>query len=120
MQINVRYSCGMQNQKIPRKEPERRYWIIYQLRLKGYSLASLGRKLGLSREAPRKALIFPYPKMEKFIGSILDIPPHIIWPERYNDKGIPNRPLGRRPKIKHASLKSTMPRKLGKQGKGRG
>lgn len=73
----------------------RKEWVKYQLRLKGYSLAALGRVLGVSRSAPVLALRQPYPRIERAIADILGLEPAAIWPERYDAEGNPNRPMGR-------------------------
>ncbi len=74
---------------------KRRAWIIYQLSLRDHTLASLARDAGISRQAIWQALIKPYPKVEKIIAKSLDIPPHSLFPERYDDDGQPNRKRGR-------------------------
>lgn len=87
---------------IPITEPQRRAWIKYQLELRGYTLSSLARELGVSRHAPKLALDRPYPRMERAIAERLELDPAQIWPERYDASGKPNRPLGRPRKIKEA------------------
>ncbi len=64
-------------------DKKRRAWIKYQLEMKGYSLASLGLKHGLSRSCVRQAFVKPYPKMERLIAHTLGLRPEEIWPERY-------------------------------------
>lgn len=81
--------------EIPTTEPQRRAWIKYQLELRGYSLSSLARELGVSRHAPKLALDRPYPRMERAIAEKIELRPEQVWPERYDEHGKPNRPLGR-------------------------
>ncbi|MCB2189875.1 MAG: helix-turn-helix domain-containing protein [Deltaproteobacteria bacterium] len=78
---------------IPTSEYERAEWIKYQLRLKGYTLARLGREIGVDRCTPGRALQRPYPKMERAIAEKLALHPKDLWPERYTPNGQPNRPL---------------------------
>lgn len=86
---------------IPQEPEKRRAWIKYQLELSGHSLSSLARELGVSRHAPKLALDKPYPRMERAIATKIGFPPEVIWPERYNEHGLPNRTLGRPKKISH-------------------
>jgi len=67
-------------------------WIKYQLRLRGYSLGSLSREKGLSRNAVARLLYRPWPRVERAIAEKLEIPPEILWPDRYDENG---RPLTR-------------------------
>ncbi|MBU4276142.1 MAG: helix-turn-helix domain-containing protein [Proteobacteria bacterium] len=81
-------------------------WIKYQLRRRGYTLTSLGREHGVSRHAVSLALRRPYPKMEAIIAKALGLPPAELWPDRYDQQGNPNRPLGRPQKPAASNLKN--------------
>ncbi len=96
----------------------RKEWVKYQLRLKGYSLAALGRKLGVSRSAPVLALRQPYPRVERAIADILGMEPAAIWPERYDADGNPNRPMGR-PKKFITTATENHKTAVGRNGNGR-
>lgn len=61
----------------------RREWIKFQLKLVGSSFAEIGRKHGLTRHAPKRALYISYPKMERAIAAEIGMKPEQIWPERY-------------------------------------
>ena len=61
----------------------RREWIKFQLKLRGSSFAKIGRKYGLTRHAPKRALYISYPKMERAIAAEIGMTPAQIWPERY-------------------------------------
>lgn len=64
--------------------------IIAALKKNGTSLAALSRHEGLSSSTLANALSRPWPKGEWLIAQALDIPPDVIWPERYFDeKGAP-------------------------------
>ncbi|EPW5459230.1 helix-turn-helix domain-containing protein [Enterobacter hormaechei] len=60
--------------------------IIAALKKHGTSLAALSRKAGLSSSTLANALTRPWPKGELLIAQALDIPPDVIWPERYFDE----------------------------------
>ncbi len=85
----------MDNSDVPRNPEHRREWIKYQLRLRGYTLKALGQELRVSRHAVKLALIKPYPRLEQAIAAKIGVPPHYIWPERYDAAGHPSRPKGR-------------------------
>ncbi|MDQ2069345.1 helix-turn-helix domain-containing protein [Natronospira bacteriovora] len=80
---------------MPQDSRQRREWIKYQLRLRGSSLAQVARDQGVSRDAATLALRKPYPRMERAIADALGLRPEQLWPERYDEAGRPNRPLGR-------------------------
>jgi len=103
---------------IPHTPDMRREWIKYQLRLQGYTLADLGRELGLSRNAPVLALRVPYPRIERAIADILCLEPAAIWPERYNSQGKSNRPMGR-PKKSITPPTENHKNAVGRNGNGR-
>lgn len=78
------------------KDPKKRAsWIIYQLKLRGESLASLARKFGNTRQIPTAALRKPYPLWEKRIADAIGVMPQDLFPERYDSEGLPNRNIGR-------------------------
>ncbi len=83
---------------VPLEQHARREWIKFQLRVQGSSLSAIARELGVTRHAPRLALVKPYPKMERVIAEKLGIAPQELWPERYDENGHPNRTKGR-PKL---------------------
>lgn len=60
--------------------------IIASLRKRGTSLAALSRQAGLASSTLANALTRPWPKGELIIAKALNIPPEIIWPERYKDE----------------------------------
>lgn len=70
--------------KLLSKPLTRRAWIIYQLTIKGESLASVARRQGVSRQAMQRVLTYPYPRMEKALADFLGIAPHVLFPERYD------------------------------------
>lgn len=71
---------------MPKKDPARWAWIKYQLELRGYTLGSLARELGVDRSIPAKVLHGRYPKMQAAIAERLGTAPELLWPERYESK----------------------------------
>lgn len=65
--------------------------IKAELRLKGYSLASLARIHGKGRTYFSIVLVQPLRKGEKIIADILDVHPSEIWPARYGSDGRPDQ-----------------------------
>ena len=92
---------GMSPTDIPQDPAERRVWILYRLRVAGYTLGSLAREIGVSRRTPHTALVRPYPKMERAIATAVGLEPQQLWPERYTADGKPNRRHGRPPQKSH-------------------
>ena len=87
------------------KKPAQRDWhsadIKAALEKSGWSL----RRLALAHEYSAKSLSLvlraPWPKAERVIGDAIGVPPHRIWPSRYDRNGNPKsaraeRGLGRR------------------------
>lgn len=83
-------------EKLSSKSPPKidALWIKYQLGRRGYTLTRLGREHGVSRHAVGLALRQPYPKMEAIIATALGMHPSELWPDRYDQQGKPNRPVG--------------------------
>jgi Ner family transcriptional regulator len=76
---------------IPKNPAHRRAWIVYQLRLRGFTLGTLAKLHNVDRTTTRKALGTAYPRMERVIANVLDLAPQQIWPERYDVNGRPIR-----------------------------
>ena len=64
-------------------------WIIYQLKLRGSSIAAVGRQYGAARNCPGNALRRPWPVWEYRIAKALGREPQDIFPERYRPDGLP-------------------------------
>lgn len=77
-------------------DPKKRTaWVLYQLKLQGKNLASLAREAGVKKQQTAKAMYAPYPRMEKVIADALGVAPKALFPERYNEDGLPNRQRGK-------------------------
>lgn len=63
---------------------------------KGWSCRQLSFSRGYTSNAVQTALHKPYPAVERIISSVLGVDPDVIWPERYDENGNPNRRMGRR------------------------
>ena len=73
-------------------DPKKRArWVVYQLSIQGKSLASVARNAGVKRQQPSKALREPYPKAEAIIARELGMTPQQLFPERYDEFGLPKR-----------------------------
>lgn len=82
---------GNSSSEVPRDLVKRREWIKYKLKIRGLSLAEIGRKHNISRQVVSTALYRPSPRWEHEIASALDMLPFELWPERYDHLGIPLR-----------------------------
>lgn len=74
---------------------KRRAWVIYQVSIQGRSLAAVAREAGVKKQTLYRAFDIPYPRMEKVIADAVGLTPQILFPERYDADGLPNRRMGR-------------------------
>lgn len=72
----------------PSKRPG---WIIYELGLRGRNLAQIGRELGVGRTTIYRVWEIRYPKMQAAIAKELGMRPQDLFPERYDEDGIPRK-----------------------------
>lgn len=78
--------------KHPKK---RRAWVLYQVQLQGRSLAQIAEAAGVRRQVLYSAFLYPYPRIEKVIADAVGVRPQMLFPERYDADGLPNRKRGR-------------------------
>ena len=68
------------------------------LEKKGLSLSELSRRHGYHPSAAGRALRVPWPALERVIADALSMEPATIWPDRYDERGIPLRFAPRPPR----------------------
>lgn len=73
---------------IPTSPRERSLWVIYQLRLRGSSLAAIARRTGVSPETVRGALFTASLPQEEAIAQELGLDVRVLFPERYDAQGV--------------------------------
>lgn len=56
---------------------------------KGYTLMRIGRENGYAANSPSMVRNKPWPQMERIIAGIAEVPPFVIWPDRYDKYGKP-------------------------------
>jgi Ner family transcriptional regulator len=83
---------------VPEKPGLRWEWIKYQLRVRGYSFAALGREYGVNRDNFVNVNLRHAPKYQKIIADKLLMMPEEIWPERYGYDGRPIKHSPRYPR----------------------
>ena len=72
--------------------------VLAALRKRGWSLRQVGIEHGYDDGASLgEAARRPFPKAERIIAGVLELPPHAIWPSRYDEHGNPNRRRGPAP-----------------------
>lgn len=59
------------------------------LEKKGLNLSELSRRCGYHPTAAGRALREPWPAVEQIIGEAIGLAPKDIWPDRYDDNGVP-------------------------------
>ena len=57
--------------------------IVYELRLKGWSMRRLSKENGLNPTSLSVGLQRPWPRAERIIADALGLNPVDIWPSRY-------------------------------------
>lgn len=74
-------------------DPEaRREWIKYQLRVEqGTSVAAIAKEHGMGRRNLYVAFVRPFPRAEKILADALGVTPKELFPERYDQHGLPTR-----------------------------
>lgn len=93
---------------------KRRAWVKYQVHLQGRSLAQIAADAGVRRSTLYQTFLRPYPRMEKIIADAVGLTPQVLFAERYDEDGLPNRRMGRPPQ------KSTSTRRKHNSKGGRG
>lgn len=73
--------------EVPKDSRERQGWVLFQLKLRGESFASVGAKIGVSRGAVRACLTQPSFNVEKALAAALGLTVRQLFPERYDVKG---------------------------------
>ena len=86
--MQIARTAGAAN--MPRASKSRKDWdrayILYLLRLKGWTLRSLSFRNGYTSNALQYALRKPYPKAERIIAAVIGVLPRTIWPSRYVER----------------------------------
>jgi lambda repressor-like predicted transcriptional regulator len=72
---------------IPKNPAERRGWIIWQLRNRGWSLSRVARREGVSVQAVSMALMVSSSHLQGVIAGLLDLTPQQLFPEFYDAAG---------------------------------
>jgi lambda repressor-like predicted transcriptional regulator len=90
---------------LPKNPAGRRAWLLYQLKLRGLTVAALARENGVSREALYGAMNKPSSHLERTIASALGVGVRQLFPERFDERSgrrlsstrAPNRSTGIEP-----------------------
>ncbi|MDT0496485.1 helix-turn-helix domain-containing protein [Algiphilus sp. W345] len=69
---------------------KRRVWVIYQLSLRQQCLADVARSANVDRRTLYHVFVRPYPRMEYHVALSVGLKPQELFPERYDEHGIPN------------------------------
>ncbi|MCB5162608.1 helix-turn-helix domain-containing protein [Marinomonas algarum] len=70
-------------EKLSDKEINR--WVKYQLKIRGLSIAKIADENSVSRQAVSAALNRGCARWEYVVAEYLDMKPHEIWPDRYDN-----------------------------------
>lgn len=69
---------------IPKEPAARRAWVLYQLRLRGWSFNSLAKRHGVSRQTLSMACLIPSSHMERILAKALGLKVEDLFPERFD------------------------------------
>jgi Ner family transcriptional regulator len=94
--------------EVPKEPAYRRAWVVYQLHVRGKSLAQIGRDAGISQQAVSSALHQPNAHIEPLIAKALGLKTQDLFPERFDDAG------NRIPRTREKSRSRSADRRNGK------
>jgi lambda repressor-like predicted transcriptional regulator len=69
---------------MPKEPAFRRAWLVYQLRLRGWSLRQVASREGVSYEALARTMYAPNSHLEPIIARLLDTTVEELFPERFD------------------------------------
>lgn len=72
---------------VPKEPAFRRAWLVYQLRLRGWSLRQLASQEGVSYEALARTMVEPNSHLEPLIARVLGTTVRELFPERFDASG---------------------------------
>lgn len=75
--------------QVPAESEKKRIWIKYQLKIRGITLAAIARSYAVSRQVISRTLYMNQPRWELVIANHINMRPEQIWPERYDELGLP-------------------------------
>lgn len=68
---------------------KRRSWVLYQFKVRGSSLSAVARSHGYKPGTVFQVFNRNYPKMELFVANELEVEVAELFPDRYDDEGLP-------------------------------
>lgn len=73
-------------------DPKKRWaWIKYQLTLTNNSIAKVARKNKVKPQTVSSVQHTPYPRMENLLAKEVGVTAQTLFPDRYNEDGLPAR-----------------------------
>jgi lambda repressor-like predicted transcriptional regulator len=72
---------------VPKNPAEKQAWVIYQLRIRGWSLRTLGREHGVTGQAMSHALRVSSVALEPIFANELGLTVAELFPERFAANG---------------------------------
>lgn len=73
--------------QVPKEPGFRRAWLVYQLRLRGWSLAQLASQEGVNYESLARTMVEPNSHLEPIIARVLGTTVEELFPERFDKTG---------------------------------
>ncbi|MGH6883218.1 MAG: helix-turn-helix domain-containing protein [Hypericibacter sp.] len=72
---------------VPKEPAIRRAWIIFQLRIRGWSLSDIAREMGIAPQSARGALLEPSAHVERALAKKLGLRVQDLFHDRYDPTG---------------------------------
>lgn len=72
---------------VPSDPADRRDWVKNQLVRRGTSMRQVALRLGVCPQAVAQALMLPSIRIEHALAEALELPVHLLFPERYRADG---------------------------------
>jgi Ner family transcriptional regulator len=91
-------------------DPEKRWaWIQWQLKSSGRSFAQIARAEGVNKDTLSKAKHARYPRMERALSEAVGVEVHKLFPDRYDEHGLPSTLYRGRKSTPHKIVKVAKP-----------
>jgi Ner family transcriptional regulator len=88
-------------------DPKKRWaWIQWQLKSSGRSFALIARTEGVNKDTLSKAKNARYPRMERALSEAVGVEVHKLFPDRYDEHGLPSTLYRGRKSTPHKIVKA--------------
>jgi lambda repressor-like predicted transcriptional regulator len=109
-------TTGPQPAKEVAADPAKRWaWIQWQLKSNGRTFAAIAESEGVNKDTLSKAKNARYPRMERALSEAVGVAVHVLFPDRYDEHGMPTLLYRGRKHIPHKIAKAAQTRNVQKR-----